>query len=67
MSLFLTLSINDTRHKSEISIRTLSIGRRYAECHDYLRVMLSVVMLNVVMLGVVMLSFVAPKQFYLLR
>jgi hypothetical protein len=38
---------------------------RYAECHNYLNVMLSVVMLNVVMqsvvrLNVVMLSVVAP-------
>jgi hypothetical protein len=32
--------------------------RRYAECRDYLNVMVSVVMLSVVMLSVVMLSVV---------
>ena len=47
----------------------------YAECHDYLNVMLSVIMLNVimlivimqsvVMLNVVMLSVVAPMNLLL--
>jgi hypothetical protein len=32
--------------------------RRYAECHDYLNVMQSVVILNVVILSVFMLSVV---------
>jgi hypothetical protein len=32
----------------------------YAECHDYLNIMISVSMLNVVMLSAVMLSVVAP-------
>jgi hypothetical protein len=33
---------------------------RYAECRDYLNVMLSVVMLNVIKLTVIMLNVVAP-------
>ncbi len=42
----------------------------YAECRDYLNVMLSVVMLNVIMLSVIMLnvvllSVVAPNQLLL--
>jgi len=42
----------------------------YAECRDYLNVMLSVVRLNVIMLivvrlNVIMLSVVAPKKWFL--
>jgi hypothetical protein len=36
-----------------LSIPVLSVAIRYAECLDYLNVMLSVVMLNVVKLSVV--------------
>jgi hypothetical protein len=32
----------------------------YAECHDYLNIMLSVIIPNVIMLSAVMLSVVAP-------
>jgi hypothetical protein len=52
MDLVTTLSINDTQYNS--------IECHYAECRDYLNVMLSVVMLNVFMLSVVMLSIVTP-------
>jgi hypothetical protein len=55
MGLVTTLSI-DIQNNSKC---------HYAECRDYLNVMLSVVRLNVVMLNVVMLSVVAP--FYALR
>jgi len=34
----------------------------YAECRDYLNVVLNVVMLSVVRLNVVMLNVVAPKK-----
>ncbi len=58
MGLVTTLSINGTQHNS--------IECHYAECRDYLNVMLSVirlkvVMLSVVRLNVVMLSVVAPR------
>ncbi len=46
----MTLSINDTQNNS--------IECHYAECRDYLNVMLSVVMLNVVMLWFVWLNVV---------
>jgi hypothetical protein len=36
-----------------LSIMPLGIENRYADCRDYLNVMVSVVMLNVVMLSVV--------------
>ncbi len=45
------------------SIMKLSTKCRYAECRDYLNVMLNVVMLRVIvliMLNVVMLNVVAP-------
>jgi hypothetical protein len=51
MGLVTTLSI-DIDHNS--------IECHYAECRDYLNVMLVVIMLNVVMLNVVMLSVVVP-------
>ncbi len=41
-----------------IDIQHNSIECHYAECRDYLNVMLSVIMLSVVMLSVVMLSVV---------
>jgi hypothetical protein len=43
-----------------IDIQLNSIDCHYAECRDYLNVMLSVIMLSVVGLNVVMLSVVAP-------
>ncbi len=49
MGLVTTLSKNDTQHNS--------IECHYAECRDYLNVMLRVVMLNVIMMSVV-----APLQ-----
>ncbi len=39
-------------------IMTRIIMGRYAECHDYLNVMLIVVMLYVIMLNVVMLNVI---------
>ncbi len=36
----------------------LNITQGYADCKDYVNVMLSVVMLNVVMLNIIMLNFV---------
>ena len=45
MGLVTTLSKNDTQHNNKEC--------NYAECHDYLNVMLSVVRLNVVMLSVI--------------
>jgi hypothetical protein len=62
-SLFVTLSITDTRHKN--TPYRVQPECRYAQCRDLLSVMLnvnilSVVMLNVVMLSVVMLNVVAP-------
>ncbi len=69
MGLVTTLSISDTQHNS--------IECHYAECRDYLNVMLSVVMLsvimlnvimlNVIMLSVIMLSVVAPLYLALLH
>jgi hypothetical protein len=50
MGLVETLSINDTQHNI--------IDYHYAECCDYLNVILSVVMMNVVMLSVIMLNVV---------
>ncbi len=41
-----------------LSIRALNKEWRYAECHDYLNVLQSVIMLSVVMLNVVMLNVV---------
>ncbi len=41
-----------------IDIQHNSIEYHYAECRDYLNVMLSVVMLNVIMLSVVMLNVI---------
>jgi hypothetical protein len=41
-----------------IDIQHNSIEHHYAECRDYLHVMLSVIMLNVIMLTVIMLSVV---------
>jgi len=41
---------------------TLSIECHYAECRDYLNVMLSVIMLTVVMMSVFMLNAVAPLK-----
>jgi hypothetical protein len=43
-----------------IDIQHNIIEFHYAECHDYLNYMLSVIRLNVVMLSVVMLSDVVP-------
>ncbi len=42
-----------------------SIEFYYAECRDYINIMLSVIMLSVVMLNAVMLSVVAPEFFCL--
>ncbi len=60
MGLFLTLSIYDIRHNGtrHTSIECCYAEHRYAECHDYLNVLLNVVMLNVVMLSVVILNYV---------
>ncbi len=41
-----------------IDIQHDSIEGNYAECHDYINVMLSVIMLIVIMLIVIMLSVV---------
>jgi len=41
---------------------TLSTKCHYAECRDYLNVMLHVLRMNVAMLNVVMLSVVAQNQ-----
>jgi hypothetical protein len=62
MDLFATLSLYDIQHNDT---RHTSIKYRYGECHyaecrDYLNVMLSVVRPNVVMLSVVTLSVLAP-------
>jgi hypothetical protein len=58
-----TLGISDIRH----NIFSVLMLYCYAECRDYLKVMLSVamvkvMMLSVVMLNVVMLSVVAPSR-----
>ncbi len=45
-----------------IDIQHNSKECHYAECRDYLNVMLSVVMLDVVMLNVIMLSVVVPGR-----
>jgi hypothetical protein len=45
-----------------IDIQHNSIECHYAECCDYLNVMLNVIMLSVVRLNVIMLSVVAPLQ-----
>ncbi len=50
-----------------ISIECFYTERRYAECRDYLNVMLSVIMrnsimLSVIMMNVVMLNVVAPER-----
>jgi hypothetical protein len=37
---------------------TLSIECCYAECHNYLNVMMGVILLDVVMLSVIMLNFI---------
>jgi hypothetical protein len=63
-SLFATLSIIDIQN---FSMKVLIAVMHYAECHDYLNVMLSAVMLNVdmlsvVMLNVVVLSVMAPSE-----
>jgi hypothetical protein len=60
MGLFLTLSIYDIRHNGtrHTSIDCCYTEHRYAECHDYLNVLLNVVMLNVIMLSVVILNVV---------
>jgi hypothetical protein len=51
MDSFATFSINDTQHTS--------IECCYAECPDYLNVLLSVIMLNAIMLSV-MEPLIAP-------
>ncbi len=61
----MTLIIMGLVKTFRIDIQPNSIECHYAECRDYLNVILSVVMLsvvrlNVVMLSVVMLSVVAP-------
>jgi hypothetical protein len=50
MGLFATLSINDIKHTS---IECRDAEFRYAECQDFLNIMLGVVMLNAVMPSVV--------------
>jgi hypothetical protein len=50
-----TLSINDTQHKQQLSITMLCL---YAECCVLFNVMLNVIALSVVMLNVIMLSVV---------
>jgi hypothetical protein len=47
-----------------IDIQHNSIECHYAECRDYLNVIVSVVMLSVIRLNVVMLSVVAPQNEY---
>jgi hypothetical protein len=37
---------------------TLSVECCYAECHNYLNVMMGVILLNVVMLSVIMLNII---------
>ncbi len=51
----MTLSINDTQHKT-LSTECYYADYHYAECRD-----LFIVMLNAIMLSVVMLNVVAPK------
>ncbi len=53
-----TISIMGLVTTLSIDIQHNSIECHYAECRDYLNVMLNVVMLNVVMLNVVMLNIV---------
>ncbi len=56
MGLFATLGMNGTQHSGQYC---------YAECRNYLNVLLSVIMrnvamLSVIMLGIVILSVVTP-------
>jgi hypothetical protein len=62
--LHVTLSINDIKHKFEISTTMLChyAECHYAECRVLFIVMLIAVKLSVFMLNVVMLSVVAPGQ-----
>jgi hypothetical protein len=60
MGLVTTLSMNDTRHTFSLTDLSAIMLCCYAECRNYLNVMLSVVMLSVVRQNVVMLSVVAP-------
>ncbi len=67
MALVTTLSIMGLVTTLSIEIQHYSMKCHYAECRDYLNVVLCIVMLNVVMLSVVrlnvvMLSVVAPKN-----
>ncbi len=55
----MTLSITTLRMNG-ISITILSNECHYAECPDYLHVMLNVVMLNVIVLNPIMLDVVMP-------
>jgi hypothetical protein len=50
----LARSINDIQHKST----SLFAECHYAECRDYLNVILRVIMLSVIMLSVIMLSVI---------
>jgi hypothetical protein len=50
----MTLSINDIQHRRHWAWRNC----HYAECHDFLVVMVNVIMLSVIILSVIMLSVV---------
>jgi hypothetical protein len=57
IGLFVTPSIKDTKHnKSAIMLSVF-----FAECHNFLIVMLNVIMPGVVMPSVIMLSVVMPS------
>ncbi len=62
MGLVTTLSINDTQHRLQHNSNECHYAECcYAECRDYLNVMLSVILLNVVMPSVVRLKVVMPS------
>ncbi len=60
MGLATTLSIDIQHNSFEFHYAECC----YAECHDYLNVMLSVIMPNVIRLNVIMLNVVAPVNYH---
>jgi hypothetical protein len=54
MGLFVTLSINDVQHKRH----SASQKCHYAECRDFLFVLLNFIMLSIIMLSIIMLSVI---------
>ncbi len=61
MVLFATLSMTFSTMYFVSLCSVSQLLKHYAQCHNYLNIMLSDLMLNVVRLNVVMLSVVAPK------